>query len=44
MKDEDQVLVGVRYKLGAKASVGVDYATFSETSKDTLVLEYTLSF
>ena len=46
---QKQTLVGVRYALGAKASVGVDYASYNaaaETagSKDTLVLEYTLSF
>ncbi|WP_421869943.1 porin [Motiliproteus sp.] len=48
-EEQKQTLVGVRYALGAKASVGVDYAFYDSDAeaagnKDTLVLEYTLSF
>ncbi|RDE19594.1 porin [Motiliproteus coralliicola] len=47
--DQEQFLVGVRYALGAKASVGVDYASYNSDAEDagkndTLTLEYTLSF
>ena len=46
---QKQTQVGVRYALGAKASVGVDYADYNSEAEtagngDALVLEYTLAF
>lgn len=42
--DNDMTVIGVNYKLGASASVGVEYADFDSANSDELVLEYTLSF